>query len=222
MLTQAIEDYLKVIWKLQREDAAVTTNALAAQMGVAPASASNMIKKLARLRLVEHTPYRGVVLTPSGERVALEVIRHHRLLELYLAQALGVSLERVHEEAERLEHVLSEEVEEKIAAQLGQPTRDPHGDPIPTREGRLARESHPLLAELTPGEGGVIVRVSDERADILRDLARADLLPGTRVQVTEVEGDGTVQIRGRERTQVVDAALARAVYVARDPTPAGS
>lgn len=216
MLTQSIEDYLKVIYKLQKEDAAVTTNGIAVQMGVAPASASNMIKKLARLRLVEHTPYRGVVLTASGEKVALEVIRHHRLLELYLAQALGVSLDRVHEEAERLEHVLSEEVEEKIAAQLGQPTHDPHGDPIPTREGSLEQARHPLLSELAPGQSGVIVRVSDQSADVIRDLTRAELLPGTRVRVTEVEGDGTVQIRRKELVQTVDAHLARAVYVATD------
>lgn len=216
MLTQSIEDYLKVIYKLQGEDAAVTTNAVAAHMGVAPASASNMIKKLARLRLVEHTPYRGVVLSASGEKVALEVIRHHRLLELYLAQALGVSLDRVHEEAERLEHVLSEEVEEKIAARLGQPTHDPHGDPIPTRDGSLEHARHPLLAELAPGQGGVIVRVSDQSADVLRDLTRHALLPGTRVRVTEVERDGTVQIRRRELVQTVDPHLARAVYIATD------
>lgn len=216
MLTQSIEDYLKVIYKLQKEEAAVTTNGIAVQMGVAPASASNMIKKLARLRLVEHTPYRGVVLTASGEKVALEVIRHHRLLELYLAQALGVSLDRVHEEAERLEHVLSEEVEEKIAAQLGQPTHDPHGDPIPTREGSLEQARHPLLSELAPGQSGVIVRVSDQSADVIRDLTRAGLLPGTRVRVTEVEGDGTVQIRRKDLVQAVDAHLARAVCVATD------
>ncbi|HEU5298632.1 MAG TPA: metal-dependent transcriptional regulator [bacterium] len=216
MLTRSIEDYLKVIWKLQHEEAAVTTNAVAAQMGVAPASATNMLKKLAGLRLVEHTPYHGVVLTAAGAKVALEVIRHHRLLELYLAQALGVSLDRVHEEAERLEHVLSEEVEEKIAAQLGEPTHDPHGDPIPTREGALERSRHPLLADLAPGQSGVIVRVSDERADVVRDLARSALLPGTPVRVTGVEGDGTMRIRSGNAVRTVGAHLARAVYVATD------
>ncbi|HXF82177.1 MAG TPA: metal-dependent transcriptional regulator [bacterium] len=216
MLTQAIEDYLKVIWKLQRAGGVVTTNAVAAQMGVAPASATNMLKKLARLRLVAHTPYRGVALTAAGEKVALEVIRHHRLLELYLAQALGVSLDRVHEEAERLEHVLSEDVEEKIAAQLGQPTHDPHGDPIPTREGTLDQARHPLLADLAPGQGGVIVRVSDERADVIRALARFELLPGTAVRVTGVEGDGAVRIASGGTVQRVEPDLARAVYVATD------
>lgn len=216
MLTQAIQDYLKIIYKLQREGASVTTNAIAERMRVAPASVSNMIKKLARLRLVEHTPYRGVALTAGGERVALEVIRHHRLLELYLCQHLGLSLDKVDAEAERLEHVLSEELEEKIAEQLGEPTRDPHGDPIPTREGAMEAEHHPLLAELHPGQEGVIVRVSDRRADVIRALAAQELLPGVRVHVTDVEGDGTVQIRRQEKAQTVNAHLARAVYIAAD------
>lgn len=216
MLTQAIQDYLKIIYKLQREGKSVTTNAIADRMGVAPASASNMIKKLARLKLVEHTPYHGVVLTTGGEKVALEVIRHHRLLELYLAQHLGVSLDKVDEEAERLEHVLSEELEEKIAQSLGQPTHDPHGDPIPTRDGALEDARHPVLADLHPGQAGVIVRVSDRRPDVIRDLAARDLLPGTRVRVTDVGGDGTVQIRRDQQRQTVEARLARAVYIAPD------
>lgn len=216
MLTQAIEDYLKIIYKLQREGGGATTNAIAERMSVAPASVSNMIKKLARLRLVEHTPYHGVVLTTGGQRVALEVIRHHRLIELYLAQHLGLSLDKVDAEAERLEHVLSEDLEEKIAEQLGEPTRDPHGDPIPTREGALDDPHHPLLSELRPGQGGVIVRVSDRSADVIRDLAGADLLPGTRVHVMDVEGDGTVQILRKKKAQTVTPSLARSVYIAMD------
>jgi len=216
MLTQAIEDYVKVIYKLQREGRSVTTNAIADRLRVAPASVSSMVKKLARLRLVAYTPYHGVALTPGGEKVALEVIRHHRLLELYLSQHLGLSLDKVDAEAERLEHVLSDEVEERIAQSLGQPTRDPHGDPIPTRDGDVEDARHPLLADLQPGQEGVIVRVSDRRADVLRDLAAQSLLPGTRVRVTDVEGDGTVQIRRQERVQHVDPRLARAVYVVPD------
>ncbi|MGH9194354.1 MAG: iron dependent repressor, metal binding and dimerization domain protein, partial [Acidimicrobiia bacterium] len=173
MLTQAIEDYLKIIYKLQREGAAVTTNAIAERLGVAPASVSNMVKKLARLRLVEHTPYHGVILTSGGEKVALEVIRHHRLLELYLSQHLGFSLDKVDDEGERLEHVLSEDLEEKIAATLGEPTHDPHGDPIPSRDGTVDDPQYPVLAELGEGESGVIARVSDRDPDVLRDLAGA-------------------------------------------------
>jgi len=213
MLTQAIEDYVKAIYKLQREGQPVTTTAIAARMGVAAPSASNMIKKLARLRLVEHTPYHGVVLTSGGEKIALEVIRHHRLLELYLSQHLGVGLDRLHDEAERLEHVLSEDLEEKIAAALGEPTRDPHGDPIPSRQGAVDDRPYPLLAELKEGEHGVIARVSDQDPRVLRDLAGEGLLPGARVRVVDVDEDGTVRLQGDAGERKVPRRLAEAVYV---------
>ena len=130
-LSHAIQDYLREISKLEVGKDKVSTTALAKAMGVSPASASSMVKKLAALGLVEHKPYHGVSLTPSGERVALEVTRHHRLLELYLAQTLGIHIDEVHDEADRLEHVLSEELEARIDESLGFPTHDPHGDPIP-------------------------------------------------------------------------------------------
>ncbi len=130
-LTEAIQDYLREIYKLGASDAPVSVSALAKQQGVSAASASAMVKKLAALGLAVHEPYRGIALTPAGEKVALEVIRHHRLLELYLAETLGVDVEEVHDEAERLEHVLSEELEARIDKALGYPTHDPHGDPIP-------------------------------------------------------------------------------------------
>lgn len=130
-LTEAIQDYLKEIYKLQAETGRVTVTALARRLRVSPASASAMVKKLAALDLVAHAPYRGVELTPAGERVALEVIRHHRLLELYLAETLGLHVDAVHDEADRLEHVLSEELEERIDRALGFPTHDPHGEAIP-------------------------------------------------------------------------------------------
>jgi DtxR family transcriptional regulator, Mn-dependent transcriptional regulator len=133
-LTDAIQDYLREIYKLAIEGGAVSVTALAKQQSVSPASASAMVKKLAALRLAEHEPYRGITLTPAGEKVALEVIRHHRLLELYLAETLGLDVDDVHDEAERLEHVISEELEAKIDSALGYPTHDPHGDPIPTPE----------------------------------------------------------------------------------------
>ena len=130
-LTDAIQDYLREIYKLGTEKSSVSVSALATSLGVSPASASAMVKKLAALDLAVHEPYRGIALTPAGERVALEVIRHHRLLELYLAETLGVHVDEVHDEAERLEHVISEELEERIDKALGFPTHDPHGDPIP-------------------------------------------------------------------------------------------
>jgi DtxR family Mn-dependent transcriptional regulator len=130
-LSVAIQDYLKGIYKLQEANGSATISALARDQGVSPASASAMVKKLAALELIAHEPYRGARLTAAGERVALEVIRHHRLIELYLAQTLGVHVDDVHAEADRLEHVISEELEERIDRALGYPTHDPHGDPIP-------------------------------------------------------------------------------------------
>ena len=164
--SEAIEDYAKAIYSLARHgDGTVTTNALAERLGVTPASVSAMVKKLAERGLVEHVPYKGVALTPDGERVALEVMRHHRLLELYLAEHLGVPWDRVHEEAEALEHVLSEDLEARIAAKLGHPTHDPHGDPIPT-----------AALEIDEGESS---RLSDLEAGDARPLrARLGLRPG--------------------------------------------
>ena len=130
-LTDAIQDYLKEIYKLSSESDPASVSALARSLGVSAASASAMVKKLAALELADHQPYGGIVLTPAGERVALEIIRHHRLLELYLAETLGLDVDHVHDEAERLEHVISEELEERIDKALGFPTHDPHGDPIP-------------------------------------------------------------------------------------------
>src|SRR5438067_10967851 len=153
--TAAVEDYAKAIYALQTQRGhAVNTNAIAARLGVTAASASNMAKKLSAAGLVEHVPYKGVRLTEAGQRVALEVLRHHRLLELYLAETLDVPWDRVHDEAEVLEHHISEELEELIAAKLGNPTRDPHGDPIPTRDLELVEESSSSLGELEPGARG--------------------------------------------------------------------
>lgn len=212
-MTQAIEDYMKAIYKLQQEGAAATTNAIAERLDVAPASVSNMLKKLARLRLVEHTPYHGVQLTDGGQKVALEVIRHHRLIELYLARNLGISLDKVDEEAERLEHVISEELEERIAQSLGEPTRDPHGDPIPTREGDVEDLHHPVLADLGPGQTGIVSRVSDRDPAVLRDLASERLLPGESVRVVAVHDDGALSVETKKGTRRVRSDLAKAVFI---------
>lgn len=213
MLTQASEDYLKAIYQLQQASEAATTSAIAALLGVTPASVTNMLKKLARLRLVVHTPYHGVQLTEGGRIVALEVVRHHRLIELYLSRHLGISLDKVHQEAERLEHVLSEDLEERLAHSLGQPTRDPHGDPIPTREGTVDEARHPVLADLSPGARGRIVRVSDRDPAILRELEGQELLPGASVQVTDILADGTVSVTIGQSRRRISPTLARAAYV---------
>jgi DtxR family Mn-dependent transcriptional regulator len=184
--SEAIENYAKAIYALeQRGDGAVTNNALAERLGVTPASASSMVKKLDDLGLVTHEPYKGVKLTKSGRRVALEVLRHHRLLELYLAESLGVPWDRVHDEAEILEHVLSEELEELIAAQLGNPTHDPHGDPIPNAALEIEEQPTQSLASLPTGATGAFVRVSDSEPRMLRYLAELGIMPGDRFEVVD-------------------------------------
>src|SRR3954452_8949106 len=185
-VTSAVEDYAKAIYALERRcDGAVSTNALAERLGVSAGSASAMVKKLDTLGLVSHVPYRGVQLTPDGVKVALEVLRHHRLLERYLAQELGVPWDRVHDEAEVLEHVLSEDLEELIAAKLGHPTHDPHGDPIPTADLELPEEPTESLAELQPGDAGTFVRVSDSDPEMLRYLGERGIAPGDTLRVEE-------------------------------------
>jgi DtxR family Mn-dependent transcriptional regulator len=170
-VSQAVQDYAKAIWSLaQRGEEPVSTSAIAERLEVSPASASAMLKRLEALGLLRREPYRGVQLTPAGERVALEVIRHHRLLELYLAEALGMSWDRVHDEAEVLEHAISPQLSELIAEKLGNPTHDPHGDPIPTAEGEIDEAPTRALADLAPGERGVFARVSDSNPEMLRYL----------------------------------------------------
>ncbi|MCY3871597.1 MAG: metal-dependent transcriptional regulator, partial [Gemmatimonadetes bacterium] len=160
MISQSSQDYLKTIYKLthgQNPVASVTTSLIAEHRAVAPASVTNMLKKLAAMKLVEHTPYQGVVLTSTGKRIALEVLRHHRLLELYLSEVLGFDLDKVDEEADRLEHVISEEFEDKIDRMLGYPTVDPHGAPIPRKDGSIEYDHYLCLADIPAGEK-VLVR----------------------------------------------------------------
>src|SRR5271165_2180987 len=169
--TPAVEDYSKAIFTLEsRTGEPVSTNALADRLGITPGSVSAMLKRLDELGLTTHVPYRGVRLTEEGRRIALEVIRHHRLLESYLADVLGMPWDRVHDEAEVLEHVISEDLEELIAAKLGNPTIDPHGDPIPTASLEMAENSTCSLDTLQAGDSGVFVRVSDADPEMLRYL----------------------------------------------------
>jgi DtxR family Mn-dependent transcriptional regulator len=192
----------------------VSTNALAERLGVTPGSASGMIKRLGELGLVEHRPYRGVSLTEDGRRVALEVMRHHRLLELYLVQTLGVPWDQVHKEAEVLEHVLSEELEELIAAKLGHPTHDPHGDPIPTRELTIEEGSSRSLQTLSPGSTGRFTRISDSDPAMLRFLADRGIAPGDAFEVIDKQPfDGPLFVRFGDHVHVLGGALARAMRV---------
>lgn len=215
VVSSAIEDYAKAIYALElREGDAVSTNALAERLGVTAASASGMVKRLGELGLVEHQPYRGVALTPEGRRVALEVMRHHRLLELYLFQSLGVPWDRVHEEAEVLEHVLSEELEELIAAKLGNPTRDPHGDPIPTRELTIDEGPSRTLQALEAGARGTFTRVSDADPEMLRFLAERGIAPGDGFEVIDKQPfDGPLFVRFGDHVHVLGGGLAKAMRV---------
>ncbi|MEA2269063.1 MAG: DtxR family transcriptional regulator, Mn-dependent transcriptional regulator [Solirubrobacteraceae bacterium] len=214
-LGEAVENYAKAIYTLQQRGvSAVTTNALADRLGVTPASASGMVKKLDALGLVRHEPYRGVVLTEDGERVALEVLRHHRLLELYLAERLDMPWDRVHDEAEVLEHVISEELEALIAAKLGNPTHDPHGDPIPTPDLTLSEAPTLTMQALDAGDRGVFVRVSDSDPEMLRYLGERGIAPGDAFEVVEKQPfAGPVFVRFGDKTHVLGGTLAQAMRV---------
>jgi DtxR family Mn-dependent transcriptional regulator len=218
-VSDAVQDYAKAIYALERRSGGepVLTNDLAARLGVTPASASSMAKKLADLGLVEHKPYRGVNLTREGRRVALEVLRHHRLLELFLAEHLGVPWDRVHEEAEALEHAISEDLEARIAAKLGHPTHDPHGDPIPSVELVIDEGETAALEAVEVGARGRLVRVSDSDPEMLRYLERRGIRIGDRFELVDrqpFEGPVTVRFGGGD--EVLGGALARSMRVELD------
>jgi len=197
---EGAENYAKAIYHLQgRENETVHTSAVADRLGVTPASASAMLKRLAEDGLVDYEPYHGARLTKQGERVALETIRHHRLIELFLAEVLGMPWDRVHEEAEVLEHHISEELEELIAAKLGEPALDPHGDPIPDRDLEIRTDDSVSLTDLDTGDQGTFTRVSDSDASMLRYLAERSIQPGARLTVRGREpfgGPVMVEIEG--------------------------
>jgi DtxR family transcriptional regulator, Mn-dependent transcriptional regulator len=200
-LSVAIQDYVKEIYKLQASGQRATTTVIARTMGVAPSSATSMLKKLAALGLAEHAPYRGVKLSEAGTKIALEVIRHHRLLEQYLAETLGLPIDALHDEADRLEHVISEELEARIDEQLGYPTHDPHGDPIPDAGLNVDRTALRSLEALAPGEVATVRRIPDGDAPLLRYLAELTLVPGSMVTMRKSEPFGgpiTVDVDGSE------------------------
>ncbi len=200
-ITRAHEDYLKAIYHLEQENKRVSTTEVADAMGVSAASATNMLKRLAALHLVEYQPYQGVRLTEAGRNVALEVIRHHRLLELFLAQALGMPWDKVHEEADRLEHVISEELEEAVARFLGEPAFDPHGDPIPTREGVVEPTDGHTLAGLPEHTRAKVLRVRCQTPQVLRYLGAIGIYPGTELLLVEkspFNGPLLVDVKGEK------------------------
>src|SRR5215475_1415928 len=213
-LTAAVQDYAKAIYTLESRDGAASTTDLAALLEVRPASVSGMLRKLSTLGLVEHERYRGVRLTERGRKVALEVIRHHRLVELFLVESLGMTWDEVHDEAEVLEHALSEELEELIAAKLGNPTVDPHGDPIPSRELELAETSSQALSDLDPGDVATLVRISDSDPEMLRFLGERGIVPGTKLELVDRQPfDGPVFVCVGRKVHALGTVLARAMRV---------
>ena len=213
--TPAVEDYAKAIFSLEsRSTEPVSTNALAERLGITPGSVSAMLKRLCELGVIAHEPYRGVRLTADGRRIALEVIRHHRLIESFLAEALGMPWDRVHAEAEVLEHVLSEDLEELIAAKLGNPTVDPHGDPIPSADLELQEPSTQRMETLEPGDAGLFVRVSDSDPEMLRYLAERGISPGERFAVRDRQPfGGPLFVVFGEREHAIGGKLAGAMRV---------
>lgn len=221
MLSSAAEDYVQEIYRLGSAASQVTVTDLASALQVSAASATLMIKKLATLGLVEHAPYQPVQLTRAGEKVALELIRHHRLLELFLNEALGIPWDEVHDEAHRLEHVLSDSLENRISEFLGNPTRDPHGDPIPAKDGTVPPGPRQVLADLAPGAKVIVRRVGIQDPARLRYLQWMGLVPGVSVELIEqAPFDGPLRVRvERQSEQVLDRALALQIWVSK-PSPA--
>lgn len=217
---QSIEDYLKTIYLLAREESPVSTSRLAEARDVKPGSVTGMVKRLADLNLVAYTKHKGASLTPSGEKIALEVLRHHRLIETYLIEALGFSWDEVHEQADILEHYISEKLEERIAAALEHPTVDPHGAPIPSKEGVMPNQLTVPLTSLKPGDRTVVIRIiSDEDGDLLRYLADRQLRPGTMVEMIASEPfDGPLTVLLNNEETIIGFQVASAVLV-DIPTP---
>lgn len=213
--SSSIEDYTKAIYALERQhDAPVATNDLAARLAVTPASASGMIRKLADAGLAKHVPYRGVQLSPAGEQLALTVLRRHRLVESYLVDVGGMDWEQVHDEAEVLEHHLSDAVLELIADKLGDPQFDVHGDPIPTRDGRIDLTPVRPLSKLAVGTRGALSRVLDHDAEPLRDLRELDVPLGSEMTVVDVGAGGEIDVDIDGRTVTVTAPVARIMLIA--------
>jgi DtxR family Mn-dependent transcriptional regulator len=214
--SEAIEDFLKAIYLLQQEHERVQTSMLADALGITAPSTTEMAKKLAKANLVVHEPYRGIQLTPSGERIALEIIRHHRLIELFLVEALGYTWDEVHEEAERMEHAVSERLAERIAQYLSNPRYDPHGDPIPSAEGDVTERLLTPLSEWPLQDRGRVARLVDQSPDMLRYLADKGLIVGAPVEVVARDPfDGPLSLMVSERHQIIGQNVASHVLVDR-------
>lgn len=215
VLSQAIEDYLKAIYTLETEENGASTTKIADALDVSSASATNMVKRLSKMGLVNYQSYKGARLTDSGKKIALEIIRHHRLLELYLLEVMGYSWDEVHDEAEKLEHHISERFEDTIAQLLDDPTHDPHGDPIPTKDGIMPKMEAQPLVEAEVDQEYMVSRVKDQDPELLRYLEKIGLLPGIKIEVKEkapFQGPITMLVEGDK--QVIGNDVASSIFIA--------
>jgi DtxR family transcriptional regulator, Mn-dependent transcriptional regulator len=213
--TRSQQDYLKALYQLHGDQRPVPTRELAQRLGISSPSVSEMVTRLTAQGLVEHDRYRGQQLTREGRKVALELVRHHRLLEMFLVQVLGYSWDEVHDEAERLEHVISERMEQRIFELLGRPELDPHGHAIPSRTGKVRPVSERTLRDCRAGERVVVQGVSDDDAGRLRELERRGLLPGTQIEVVAAsEYEGPIEVRIKGKRVHIPLGLARGMFVA--------
>lgn len=213
MLTQSVQDYLKTIYNLQKDDT-VSTTEIANEMNVSGASVTGMLKRLAKMNFVDYNSYKGVKLTESGREIALQIIRFHRLLETYLHEKLNFSLDKVHDEACRLEHFISEEFVEKITEQLGDPHFDPHGHPIPTKDGMIFEVDETLLSEVAPGTNYLISRLNDKNPELLAYLENMKLLPGTKISVIDIEPfKGPIKIKYNGKEKILGHEVAMNIFI---------
>lgn len=218
VLSQSVEDYLKAIYKLEADEKGASTTRIAESLDVSSASATNMVKRLSKMGLVNYRSYKGATLTSSGRKIALEIIRHHRLLELYLLEVMGYSWDEVHDEAEKLEHHISEQFEDKIAELLDNPTHDPHGDPIPTKEGIMPEMEMEALIDAQEGHRYMVSRVKNQDPELLRYLEKIGLLPGAKLTVKE-KGPfkGPITLLVEDKEQVLGNEVAEHICIAEFP-----
>jgi len=216
-LSGTLQDYLRAIYCLEKEGTGASTSLLAQRLGVSQPSVTSMVKKLASRKLISHAPYLSISLTAAGQRLALETVRHHRLIETYLQRALGLGLEELHDEAERLEHALSEKLEDRIDAFLGHPAFDPHGSPIPDRDGRVSERRLVPLASLRPTERAVVSQITCRGHKQLRHLEAIGLVPGTALRVKAADtGNGIMRLEfGAHPDEPVGESIASGVLVSR-------
>jgi DtxR family Mn-dependent transcriptional regulator len=217
-MTNAVEDYLKTIFEITTTEERASTNEIAQRLGVSPASVTGMLQKLSATEppLVDYQKHYGAALTEDGKKVALETLRHHRLIELFLHQILGYEWDEVHEEAERLEHVISEEFEEAIAEALGNPVLDPHGDPIPSRDLKMPDSPSIRLSEVEPGQEAVILRARDTDPELLRYLRQLGLVPNVRITVLSIspyDEIHEIRIAGQKDTFVLGPKVTQQIFV---------